>query len=293
MDRLARILAALLLLGAMASGPAARAGERPAATVSRAELSDERPIPRRLTDVVDPIKIEHAPARAAFEWWSKTTGIPLLIDWAAMEKEGVDPQTPVSLDLRNIPAGQLLGLIMQQASEEPLIYETTPWYVRVMTKAQARLHLVTRMYDVGDLLHEPLRIDAPPRMDIATALSQSSGSSRGGSSASSSSTTGSLFVTGNSQEKTGAESQQRCEELMKVIRETVEPEIWSENGGPATMHYYRGHLIVRAPLYIQSQIGMSNADSNPSAAKARPEAPGAAKDNAATRPAAPAGKSGN
>ena len=50
---------------------------------------------------------------------------------------------------------------------------------------------------------------------------------------------------------------ERGEELAKLIRTTIEPDIWSEGGGPAecSVTYHDGMLIVRAPQYVQNQIG--------------------------------------
>ena len=35
----------------------------------------------------------------------------------------------------------------------------------------------------------------------------------------------------------------------------VRPTIWKENGGPATMRYFNGKLIVTAPQSVQEMIG--------------------------------------
>src|SRR4051812_30742130 len=55
----------------------------------------------------------------------------------------------------NAPAAQVLSLLMQQASpDQDLVYESTPWFMQVMTKTEANRHPVVRIYDVGDLIHE-------------------------------------------------------------------------------------------------------------------------------------------
>jgi hypothetical protein len=45
--------------------------------------------------------------------------------------------------------------------------------------------------------------------------------------------------------------------IAEMIRNTIEPDIWQENGGLyASARYYDGRLIVNAPLYVHRQIGI-------------------------------------
>ncbi len=37
--------------------------------------------------------------------------------------------------------------------------------------------------------------------------------------------------------------------------DTVEPEVWRENGGTASIRYFRGRLIITAPRSVHEQIG--------------------------------------
>lgn len=48
---------------------------------------------------------------------------------------------------------------------------------------------------------------------------------------------------------------ERAEALVTLVRETVRPEIWKENGGNAAVRYYNGNLIVTAPRSVQEAIG--------------------------------------
>ena len=49
---------------------------------------------------------------------------------------------------------------------------------------------------------------------------------------------------------------ERGEALAEAVRETVEPDVWRENGGEySTLRYRGGMLIVRAPAYVHVQIG--------------------------------------
>ena len=50
--------------------------------------------------------------------------------------------------------------------------------------------------------------------------------------------------------------QEKAEELIAIITELVEPNLWNINGGTAAyIRYYEGNLIIRAPDFVQRQIG--------------------------------------
>jgi len=47
-----------------------------------------------------------------------------------------------------------------------------------------------------------------------------------------------------------------CERVCS-IRETIEPEIWQQLGGQhASIKFFNGRLIVKAPRYVHEQIGI-------------------------------------
>ena len=49
---------------------------------------------------------------------------------------------------------------------------------------------------------------------------------------------------------------EKVQQIVDIILETIEPDAWQQNGGDAaSIRYYEGVLIIRAPDYIQRQIG--------------------------------------
>lgn len=211
---------------------------------------EPRSLGDKLGDIIDPVRIDNATAKEAFSWWSQTTGIPLVIDWSSLERAGVMADTPIHLSLNSVPAGQVLSLIMQQASlDHSLIFEKTPWCIRILTKDQANKELILRMYDVGDMVHESRLSSRPPEFNLNSVLN----SSNVGRNANS---TRSIFERADTVEGPALSNDARGEEIAQLIRDTIEPLIWRENGGEAaSCRYFKGRLIVNAPLYVHSQIG--------------------------------------
>lgn len=216
-------------------------------------------IEEKLRVVLRQVNFEEVTARQALDWWSRTTQVPLVINWAAMELQGISAETPVSITLDHVPANQLLHLILKLvAPDVPMIVETTPWYVQIMTKEQANEIRVVRIYEVNDML---MRIPnfKGPQFDLENALDSSrtgSGSGRSGS-GSGSSSGGRLFQEDEDQNREPEPTKkERGEELVRLIQDTIEPEVWDTYGGSSSIRYYEGKLIVNAPMYVHRQIGM-------------------------------------
>jgi hypothetical protein len=60
---------------------------------------------------------------------------------------------------------------------------------------------------------------------------------------------------GNQQNATPRDKDAKAKELVDLIRETVVPSIWVENGGKATIRFFSGNLIVTAPRSVHEAIG--------------------------------------
>ncbi|MEX0653212.1 MAG: hypothetical protein WD534_14830 [Phycisphaeraceae bacterium] len=231
-----------------------------------AERERQQTAAQRLTQMVENVDFQSTRVQQAVQWWSQQTGIAVVVNWESMLIDGVDPDTPITLSLRRVPANQLLSLLLQQASpDEALIAEATPWYVEIMTRRQANRRTVTRVYDIMDLLHPVPNFDNAPQFDLESALDDEDGGSgrggrgggrgdgnRGGGGG------GGLFGdSDDDREDVDIPSRaERAEELMDMIRTSIEPDIWQEFGGEhASIRFYNGHLIINAPMYVHRQIG--------------------------------------
>ena len=219
-----------------------------------------RATPRQLMrETLTNVDYDQMPAKLALEVWSNRTGVPLVVNWAALEAEGIDPDNPVTLKLKTIPAEQVLGLIVSQMHPDPigedeLIVDIEQWYVRIETKRDALRRSTTRMYFIGDLLMTIPNFDNAPGFDLNEALSNtnSGGSNGGGGQAQP------LFGDNTNQQKEPQLSElEKAERIADVIRNSIEPDIWRENGGEyASIRYFRGMLIVKAPDFVHEQIGV-------------------------------------
>jgi len=229
---------------------------------------DGLPIKTRMSSLIKNVDLDEVEGRRAFQWWSTTTGIPLVINWEALQFEGANPDTPVSLKMNFIPSSRMLELLLKQVAPGiDMVYEITPWYVEVLTKQEANKKTIVRIYDVSDLILTIPNFTNAPQMDLENALDSGtrngsggsggrggSGSSRGGGSSGEG-----IFVNNDDEDEEPEEEFSRTERgemIVDLIRSTIEPEIWQATfGGPASIRFYDGKLIVNAPKYVHEQIG--------------------------------------
>jgi hypothetical protein len=92
----------------------------------------------------------------------------------------------------------------------------------------------------------------PPSFNIAGQTPQISGGGGGGSGGPSI-----LSDSAGTNRNDAVSKQQRADDLVKLIQDTVQPDIWRENGGTASIRYFNGHLIVTAPRSVHEALSAS------------------------------------
>jgi hypothetical protein len=221
------------------------------------------PMHRLVSLTIDPVVVQGAPAREAFNWFSRITDVPLVINWEQLTNQGIDPDQPIHLNLRRVPASQVLALLLAHTSTDmaTLMFEATPWYIEIITRDQANARVVVQVYPIDDLLVQIPNFTSD-RQSGRTSRGTDAGRGVGGlfpSSGQGSSTSGGGGF-GDSADEQRPSRQERGEQIAQLIRDTIEPDIWIENGGEkSSVRYHNGRLVVTAPRYVHRQIGAPTA----------------------------------
>jgi hypothetical protein len=83
----------------------------------------------------------------------EVTGVNLFVNWRALEAAGVNVDTPLTMDLRDVPASVALEHALRSAGDPVrLAYQIDEGIVEVSTEDELGKHSVTRIYDVRDLI---------------------------------------------------------------------------------------------------------------------------------------------
>jgi hypothetical protein len=229
---------------ALCSISLAQATTPPAAPPANpAQAGVERPMPELrlnatgLSDVID--------------FLTDTTGVNFAVDWKALAAANVTKDTPITLRLGNVSLRKALQLILQQsAGAGVLTFYADQGVVQITTQEQADKELITKIYGIQDLLFTATDYTNAPQLDITQAgQGQQGGRGGGGGSTNLFTNTGDQSNTNNIQTRND-----RAQEIIKMITDTVRPEIWQVNGGNATISFIRGNLVVTAPRSVHEML---------------------------------------
>jgi hypothetical protein len=217
-----------------------------------------------LDQTLPEVKFTNVALKDAVEFFRDVTGANIHVNWRAMEVAGVAADTNVNMRLREVPFRKALGLLLSEAGAgTALTYYVDSNVIEITTRELADKELFTRVYPVDDLVVDIPDFDQVPDLSLlATSTGGTggggggrSGGGGGGGSGGGQGLFGGQGLTGNGtgSEKTKSK-QERGEDLVKLIEELVNPDVWRDNGGPASIRYYNGQLIVTAPRSVHEAI---------------------------------------
>jgi type II secretory pathway component GspD/PulD (secretin) len=236
----------------------------------------EREIERMLSTPVT-LNFTNAPLKTVIDDLRAFKGINIWVNEAALAEEGISTDRPVTVKLDQIALRSALTLLLQNMH---LTYVIRDEVLQITTRkdAQGKLNPVT--YQVADLV---IPVDdfatltpasaitnmppatppggQPTPSPITGPMSLSGGTGVGTPTGySSSQPSGSPFATDTSAANSGNWNKKVTktneEVLIKLIMNTVEPQSWSEMGGPGTIDYFPNTmaLVINQTPDIQEQV---------------------------------------
>ena len=200
------------------------------------------------------VRFDQTPAREAFTELQAILGINIICRYRDDKIGfGIDPETPITLDVIDTPALHVLELVLEQCQDlDPSTWQIRDGYVEVGTKrwlSRPSAHRIQR-YPVGDLLFTGPVFDNAPRLDVASALDQGGGPSGGRGPG------GGPVITPPEPEGPRTLHEQNARNLIDLITKSVEPDAWVVKGGSAaSIRYHADTLIVRAPDFVHRMLG--------------------------------------
>jgi hypothetical protein len=255
MRRTVTSVAAAVVVTALCSAPAPAADPPVTGALkqvktdrARAEERDNRAARQAMNKSLPEVKLENIPLNETIDFVRDISGANIHVNWRALEEVNVTRETPVSLRLQQVPLRKLLRIILDGASPDGLLtFYTEDGVIEVTTKALADKKMITKVYTVEDLLMEIPNFDDPPDFQLGQTARISGGGGGGG---------GQSIISGSSdREEQRTTKDERGNELVALIMDTIRPDVWRENGGTASIRYFRGQLIVTAPRSVHESLG--------------------------------------
>lgn len=235
--------------GADPAAPGSSLGQSP--TVVSARAANAR---WALGQTIQQIQADGISVAKVIDYLRTISGANIVVNWKALEAAGISQDAPITLDVRGLTLRKALQLVLDQTSPTvPLTWDVDQNVISITTQDEADKVMITKVYIVDDLVMPDYQssIQVPTfNLQAVTQGGTSSGGGGGGANQS-------LFQTGGAQgsAQPSQTADQKGQELVELIKDVVRPTIWKENGGPATMRYFNGKLIVTAPQSVQEMIG--------------------------------------
>lgn len=257
LDRLVPMASVEAQFGGPAAGEGAAAGDTEADEVRR-NAETLRKLAKRIE-----AEYPDTPLQDVLHHLAATVGVQFYVDRRALEESGVDTDTPVTLQLKDVPADMVLELVLE---EQDLAFYLRQGIVMITSEDEASQHLLARVYDVSELA------DA----SVTHATSHERGGGGGG------------FFSVASEADSRRGRQHACQfgggmggglgggggfggemggplagglgpidevsELANLIEVTVEPDSWNNVGGVGSIIPYRNTLVISQTPLVHAQI---------------------------------------
>jgi hypothetical protein len=211
---------------------------------------------RYLNERIEEVTFEEAPLDAVMDWLAGLTPMNVVVRWQILEDAGIERDKPISMNVRNLRLSQVLWMLMQEAggSDLKLAYRASGELLIISTADDLGQEMVTRVYDVSDLLVRVQDFRSAPQLDI----SQASQGGQGGGSQNIFGGAGGSSRDDDDDDRGGrgtGENDEDMQELIDLIVQTIEPDSWADNGGLGTIQSFRNLLVVRNNILVHQALG--------------------------------------
>lgn len=160
------------------------------------------------------------------------------VDWASLELISIDEQTPVTLNLNNVPVTTVLDRIVDKISDplSPAGWAVRDGIVQIASDEALRRNTALVIYDIRDLLIEVPDYEDAPQIDLQNVLQSNQGGGGGQS----------PFDGDQNDDNEERDRQEQIDQITDIIRSNVDSLNWVANGGDTgSIQELNGSLIIR------------------------------------------------
>lgn len=204
---------------------------------------------RILDQRIPEVRFDEQPFEQVIEWLADFTHLNVVVRWQTLDDAGVKRDKPISIQVKNLRLSQVLWLIMNDAggAEMRLAYRASGNLLILSTADDLGREMVTKVYDVADLLLRVSQTAQPDYSQNSQGLGQNTGGGGGQS----------VFGQSQTQQRQEQEGGNEVEltKLVEIIQRTVEPDTWQLNGGRGHIETFGHLLIVHNTIMVHQQLG--------------------------------------
>ncbi len=205
--------------------------------VSASETPENRRVLAALESQRIPVDFAN-PLGDVIAFLETVTGQNFDVNWTSLELLSIDEQTPVNLQLKNVPINIVLDRLVDKISDplSPAGWAVQDGIVQIASDEALRRNTSLVIYDIRDLLIEIPDYQDAPDIDLQNVL-QNTGGGGGGQSP---------FDGAQNDDDEERDRQDRIDQIIDIIQNNVDFEGWQDNGGDTGfIQELSGSLIIR------------------------------------------------
>lgn len=182
------------------------------------------------------VSLDNVDLPSAIDWFRKSSEANVFVDWRGLEAIGVDKGKAVSIRLANVKFGKVLSVILDSYStaKGKVAYSIDDGVVNVGTTETLARIVSVQVYDIRDLL-----VAVPDYVPPADGLAKRNASTRA--------TPPAATRPADASPEAAAQTERLAalNDIIRLIQETVSPELWRDNrGSTASIKELSGQLVV-------------------------------------------------
>ncbi|MFU8828205.1 MAG: hypothetical protein ACNA8P_02115, partial [Phycisphaerales bacterium] len=188
-----------------------------------------------------PARFSNDSAESVFGFLAAITNLNFDVDWDSLANIGIDRDTPVELQLNEVPVRVILDRVLEKISPDD--FDRAGWAVQdgivvVASDRDLRRRTFIVIYDVRDLIFEIPDYADVPNLDIDDVLDQGGQGGGGGG--------GGIFDSPDGDGPDFIERErENLRDLLDIIQTAVDFDGWRDNGGDTgIVQELNGNLIV-------------------------------------------------
>jgi len=199
---------------------------------------------RRVLAVLDqkriPVTFQDNTLREVVGFIETVAQLNIDVDWDSLEEISIDPETPISLTLSNVPLRTVLDRVVGKVSDGGFGGDRADWAVidgilTIASDEQIRRNTTLHIYDLRDLVVEIPNFDEAPTLDLNSVLQGSQGGGGGQS----------PFTNVDTVDMERIPLEERLEVIIDIVVQNIDPDGWQDNGGSTgTIQQLNGMLII-------------------------------------------------
>ncbi|MBP7746605.1 MAG: hypothetical protein KA383_10760 [Phycisphaerae bacterium] len=204
---------------------------------------------RQLSAALPDVRFEETPLEQVMDFLTDVTKINISVDWTDLADNGIERDKAVTVQLSNVTFRAVLNEVLAQAGGDTrLAFAIGDGLLRIATKDKLDRDKLVLIYDIRDLLISLPRAQRQGRFDVTQGLGQNTGVGGGGGGGGAAS---GMFGQGQGGQYNQQQDQQNqdntalTQQIIDIIRQTVEPDSWRETGGgDGSIRDLNGQLII-------------------------------------------------